>query len=296
MRARWLPPEFDPGFYRKCKPYLASAPNDVLEREFRAYGLKSGTPGSFLCYRENIKKFLEGAAHSILEIGPGGHPDFRGPKVKYLDIFTTAEMRARYGDKGDPPEIDYTVADMLAGGIPGTFDAVYSAHNFEHQVNPILHIASVAGLLNPNGLFVAVIPDRNFTFDYFRQPSTLADILSAPQSQTEHAPKSRLERFNRTHNNCYAHWLGDHGECEGTDEEVLDAFRDEADAAFQSLHAGVYEPESFKKIFGLLSKEGLLGLELLRVYNTPFLRNEFVTVFRKAGEAGPEAEQEPGAQ
>lgn len=293
MRARWLPPEFDPGFYRKCKPYLASAPNDVLEQEFRAYGLMSGTPGSFLCYRENILKFLDGAASSILEIGPGGHPDFRGPKVKYLDIFTTAELRARYGDKGAPPEIDYTVAEMLAGAIPCTFDAVYSAHNFEHQVNPILHIASVGRLLNPNGLFVAVIPDRNFTFDYFREPSTLADILSAPQSQTEHAPKSRLERFNRTHNHCFAHWLGNHGECEGTDEEILAAFRG-GDEAFLSLHAGVYEPASFKKIFGLLSREGLLALELLRVYNTPFLRNEFVTVFRKAGpgaaEQGPETE------
>lgn len=283
MRARWLPPEFDPGFYRKCKPYLADAGDDVLEQEFRNYGVASGTPGSFLCYRENIIKFLNSAADSILEIGPGGHPDFRGSKIKYLDILTTAEMRARYGGEGNPPEIDYTVEELAHQTIPLRFDAVYSAHNFEHQVNPLLHIASVSHVLNPNGLFVAVIPDRNFTFDYFRLPSTLTDILTAPCSQTEHGAKARLERFNRTHNNCFAHWFGNHGEPEGTDEAILAAFTEETDAAFLSLHAGVYEPESFKRIFGFLSRKGLLKLELLRVYNTPFLRNEFVTVFRKPG-------------
>ena len=294
MRAPWLPPEFDPGFYRKCKPYLADARNDVLEREFRNYGVASGTPGSFLCYRENIIKFLESAADSILEIGPGGHPDFRGAKVKYLDILTTAEMRARYGGEGNPPEIDYTVEELANKTVPLRFDAVYSAHNFEHQVNPLLHIASVSHVLNPDGLFVAVIPDRNFTFDYYRSPSTLTDILTAPHSQTEHGARARLERFNRTHNNCFAHWFGNHGERGGTDEEVLAAFTEEKDSAFLSLHSGVYEPESFRRIFGFLSRKGLLALELARVYNTPFLRNEFVTVFRKPGATRPSTKGEAG--
>lgn len=280
MRKQQLPPEFDPGFYRTCKPYLANAPDSLLAQEFREFGIKSGTPGSFLCYRENVRNFLNEAADSILEIGPGAQPDFRGPHVKYLDVFTTAQLRERYAGN-ETPEIEYSLSQLVNESIPERFDAVYSAHNFEHQVNPVRHIQSVGKLLNPNGLFVAVIPDKNFTFDYFRETSTLTDVLSSPDTQTEHSLKSRLERFNRTHNNCYAHWFGNHGVREETDEEILSAYATRNDPVFMSLHVGIYEPESFKRIFGLLSRKDMLGLELLRVYNTPFLRNEFVTIFRK---------------
>lgn len=291
MRARWLPPEFDPGFYRKCKPYLADARDNVLEQEFRKYGLASGTPGSYFCYRKNIIKYLDSVAGSILEIGPGGHPDFLGARVKYLDVFTTGEMEEKYGGEGKPPRIDYSLDDLVRGIIPQRFDVVYSAHNFEHQINPVHHIASVAKILAPNGLFVAVIPDRNFTFDYFRTPTTLTDILSAPASQTRHTAKSRLERFNRTHNNSFAHWFGNHGMPEDRDEAIIADFAAGEAETFLSLHVGVYDPQSFRKIFGLLSAKGLLGLELLRVYNTPFLRNEFVTVFRKSDSTEGAVEQ-----
>lgn len=282
MKRFWLPPEFDPRFYRKCKPYLADFPDLVLEREFREFGTKSGTPGSFLCYRENVRNFLMKAASSILEIGPGGHPDFAGPNVRYLDVFTTDEMRERYSGEGSPPAIDFSLEQLASGTIPMKFDAVYSAHNFEHQVNPVMHIESVSKVLVPEGLFVAVVPDRNFTFDYFRPASTLADVLSSPASQTEHSLRSRLGRFNRTHNDCFAHWFGDHGENQEKADDILKAYEARDDTAFMSLHVEVYDPESFRLVFGTLSRRGLLVMELLRVYNTPFPRNEFVAVFRKS--------------
>lgn len=50
---------------------------------------------------------------------------------------------------------------------------------------------------------------------------------------------------------------------------------------FESQHVMTFEPDSFKKIFTLLSNKGLIKLDLLRVYNTPFLKNEFVSVFQK---------------
>lgn len=286
----FFPPEFDAGFYRKCKPYLAGMPDALLEQEFREFGIRSGSPGSFFCYRENIVGFLAKIGKLILEIGPGGHPDFTGNKVKYLDIFTTEELRERYSSSGGtPPQVDYTVNDLVAGAIPDKFDVVYSAHNFEHQVNPVKHIASVAGILKSGGCFVAVIPDKRFTFDYFRNTSTLAEILGAPDSQTEHSLVTRLNRFNRTHNNCPVHWFGEHGQSEKTEESILAEYSARDDNAFLSLHAHVFDPDSFRQIFGLLSERKLIALELLRVYNTPFLRNEFVTVFRKTDDEPAES-------
>lgn len=284
MKQLDLPKEFDPVFYRKCKPYLAQFPDKALELEFRQYGMKSGAPGSPLCYRENVKRFASGAAESILEIGPGAKPDFTGENVRYLDAFTTEEMKIKY--PGCSITIDYSLEELAEGRIDAKFDVVYSAHNFEHQVNPILHINSVARLLNPGGLFIAVIPDKNFTFDYFRETSSLTDILSAPDSQTRHTLKSRLERFNRAHNDCGAHWLGYHGEPDIKEDELIREYQTRENNEFLSLHAGVYEPESFRRIFSLLSNRKIVNLVLKRVFNTVFMRNEFVTIFQKESASG----------
>lgn len=281
----FFPPEFDPAFYRKSKPYLVSLTDDILKKEFTEYGIKSGSPGSILCYREKVVQFIEKIGKSILEIGPGGHPAFRGNNVKYVDVFTTEELKKKYASPDDrPPNIDYSLDEFVNGSINEKFDVVYSAHNFEHQINPVRHIGNVANVLHSNGYFIAIIPDRNFTFDYFREKTTLADILAAPDSQTEHTLRSRLIKHIRTHNNCIEHWFGNHGEMEGTDEDVIAEYLVRDDKTFQSLHVNVFDPISFKQIFGLLSARNLLDLELIRVYNTPFLRNEFVTVFRKKEE------------
>lgn len=280
-----LPPEFDPEFYLQCKPYLTGASEELLEREFRELGIRSGSPGSPLCYRKNILKYLRKRGGAILEIGPGCRPDFRrdkGDNVKYLDVFTAEEMREKFVAQEEPPKIDYLLEELTAGNIHETFDLVYSAHNFEHQINPVLHIMDVGKILKPGGLFVAVIPDKNFTFDHFRELSTLTDILSSPPSQTVHSLRTHLLCYNRTHNNCVVHWIGNHGAPKNTDEAVITKYTSERDTEFRSLHVHVFEPDSFRHIFGLLSTKNIIPLQLMRVYNTPFACNEFVAVFCNA--------------
>lgn len=279
-----LPPEFDPAYYSRMRPYLPPNP-ELLRREYELYGKKSGAPGSFFCYRENVLKIFGKIAGPVLEIGPGHAPDFVGENVRYLDIVSGEEFSAqnpdvpeRNGGMGVP---DYGLDDLAHGRIAERFDLVYSAHNFEHQANCVMHLNSIAGILNPGGYFVAVIPDRNFTFDYYRSASTLIDILSAPKSQTRHSIRTAMSSRITTLNDSVRHWLGEHGESRLSDESAVESWIKGDDTELKSQHVNTFAPDSFRSIFGILSDKGVVELELLRVYDTPFPRNEFVTIFRK---------------
>lgn len=279
-----LPPEFDPAYYAKIKPYLPLNAAG-LQKEFELYGKKAGAPGSFFCYRENVLKVFSKIRGSILEIGPGHGPDFTGDNVKYLDIVSGEELRRLYPElpdrNGGAPEIDYQLSELAEGKISERFDLVYSAHNFEHQANCVLHLNSIAEILNPGGYFVAVVPDKNYTFDYYRQVSSLIDILSAKKSQTRHSLRTQMSARVTTHNDVAMHWFGYHGESTLNDESVVESYLAGEEKDFASHHVNAFDSDSFKSIFGLLAKKNIISLSLLRVYNTPFLRNEFIAIFQK---------------
>lgn len=281
-----FPPEFDPAYYGRIKSYLPTKPN-MLRAEFDLYGKKSGSPGSHFCYRENVLKALGKINGPVLEIGPGHAPDFIGDNVKYLDIVSREELQKLYPElperNGGAPRIDYLVQELAEGKITDKFDLVYSAHNFEHQANCVMHLNSIAEILNPGGYFVAAIPDKKFTFDYYRNTATLVDILSAPGSQTAHSMRTRMESRVTAHNDALKHWLGIHGESNINDDSVIETYLEGDERVFKSHHVNAFEPDAFKSVFGLLSRKGIVKLDLLRVYNTPFARNEFMVVFRKNG-------------
>lgn len=282
-----LPLEFDPVWYRKMRPYIRLN-DEGLRLEFEKFGKKAGVPGSPFCFRENILSVFRKINGPILEIGPGHAPDFIGDNVRYLDIVRQEELQKLYPElpdrNGGAPVITWLIQDLAEDKITAKFDLVYSAHNFEHQTNPIMHINSVARILNEGGFFLAVIPDRNYTFDYYRQNSTLVDILDASKSQVRHNLRSTLLSRTTTHNDSVRHWFGDHGESKLSDDWIIERYNKAQSESeeFSSQHVMTFDSDSFKEIFGLLSDKKLLDLNLLRVYNTPFLRNEFVAVFQKS--------------
>lgn len=279
-----FPPEFDPAYYSRVKPYLPHN-RTLLQQEFELYGKKSGTPGSFFCYRENVLKVFGKLCGQILEIGPGHAPDFTGDNVKYLDIVREEELSSLYPGlpekNGGAPHIDYLLSDLVDGQISERFDLVYSAHNFEHQANCVMHLNSIADILNPGGYFLAAIPDKNYTFDYYRQTSTLIDVLSAENPQTMHSMRTLITPTMTTHNDTAQHWFGYHGESKLSNEAAVNAYINADRNTFQSKHVWAFDADAFRTIFRILSEKGIVKLKLLRTYNTPFLRNEFMTIFQK---------------
>jgi predicted SAM-dependent methyltransferase len=62
--------------------------------------------------------------------------------------------------------------------IGGNLDYVISSHSIEHIVDLLGFIKSCSNILKPEGVFNLAIPDLRYTFDFFRNPSSLGQVLS----------------------------------------------------------------------------------------------------------------------
>ncbi len=69
----------------------------------------------------------------------------------------------------------------------------------------------MAEILEPGGYFLAVIPDKNFTFDSFRPLTTLTGTPATPP-QTTHRLRTAMSSRVNTHNNAGRQWLCRHGQ------------------------------------------------------------------------------------
>lgn len=281
-----IPKEFDLAFYKTCKQYLKLDDKEI-EKEFLLYGIPSGTPGSSFCYKENIINFFY-EKRPILEIGPGSRPAFSGDDVFYCDVLNSEELLVRARKQNQPidltpKKIHYHPRDLENVELKNKFDLVYSAHVIEHQLNIIEHFKAISDVLKDGGLYVAIVPNKNFTFDYFREVSTLEDILSDEFKKEKHTLRTILQSLNRAHNNSLAHWKNGHGtENVDSEKEVVQKYLQYSkEGGYESLHAWVFEPSTFKNIFTILYVNKIIPLRLLRCYNTPYGLGEFCTIFVK---------------
>lgn len=63
--------------------------------------------------------------------------------------------------------------------IDEKFNIVFSSHNIEHQPNFIQHLNEVYDILEDDGLFIFLCPDYRYIFDFYRNPSTIIDMILA---------------------------------------------------------------------------------------------------------------------
>ena len=124
-----------------------------------------------------------------IEIGPLAMPLIRKSEgdIRYVDCADQATLKAKYHD--DPNvdienivEIDgiwgeQTLAECFAGEPP--FDYVVASHVIEHVPDMIGWLQEIAEVLRPGGSLYLAVPDRRFTFDYFRRTSALAEFVGA---------------------------------------------------------------------------------------------------------------------
>ena len=111
----------------------------------------------------------------VLEIGPFLKPFIRGDNVKYLDVMNLDDLKERakkinfhYNPNYIPSQIDYVISNEDYSVINEKFDAVFSSHLIEHQVDLIHHLQQVEGLLEENDSYFLCIPDKRYCFDHFK--------------------------------------------------------------------------------------------------------------------------------
>jgi SAM-dependent methyltransferase len=107
--------------------------------------------------------------------------------IFYADHELTPGLRAKYAE--DPAveienivEVDFQLGEAsLAQTISAhaDFDYVIASHIVEHVPDVVTWFREIAEVLRPGGVLSLVIPDKRFTFDYLRAPSTPSELIEA---------------------------------------------------------------------------------------------------------------------
>lgn len=294
-----FPAEFDAALYvgHPANTDLAGFGPDEARTHYQRYGQNAGRICGAVEARKHFLALIPKDV-ALLEIGPFCNPCFRRPHhdVRYLDAFTSEELRAQVRKLGWPledkvPEIDY----VWSGGsyqslIDERFDVVFSSHNIEHQPCLVTHLNDVASLLRPGGRFFLNVPDKRYCFDHFRPESTIVEALDAyAERRTRHTARMVLAgRMLLTHNQPDAHWRGEHGN--DPRKRVVDAayarnVRTQLDVltrqtGYVDAHAWQFTPDSFRLLIDLLHAANLITLGIERVYPTVRPYNEFHAILR----------------
>lgn len=288
LSADTLPQEFSADTLRARHPDLQPFDDAALRVHFETHGRSEGRIAAEASLRENLIGLIDPGL-KILEIGPFCQPVFVGPTVRYLDVLDAEGLRKRAAETGldasrCPTEIHYTRGLSEAAGEG--FDIIFSSHNIEHQPDLIGHLNEAAAALSTTGLYVLLIPDKRYCFDHFLPETTVAEIIEAHlQKRSVHAPRHVIEHIALTcHNDTVAHWKGEHGtRPDGTDGRLPGAIARISAAGddYIDVHAWKFSPAILRNVMSVLSGSGLVSMEVARIYDTPWGRNEFGVVLQR---------------
>jgi SAM-dependent methyltransferase len=177
-----------------------------------------------------------------LEIG-ALHLPLRTPrraKVRYVDRLPVEDLRAEY------PELaawDLTDVDVIDNGelletIPEeSQDFIVANHFLEHCEDPIKTIGTHLGKLRSGGVLFYAVPDKRYTFDYFREITPLEHMIA---DNAEGPERSRAEHYDEWSRKIIVE--------NGSSEEEARAWARELEAAKYSIHMHVWTQAEFLKM------------------------------------------------
>ena len=315
-------PEFDADYYRNSHAELNVFSDDALKEHAKRFAVEQGRSTCIYDRREYLQKILQDMidAHKLkaLEISPWDNAFLYGKNVKYFsveDVETLRKSALEAGRHHDniPERIDFVSPNGDLSVVDETFDIVLSSHVIEHCPDLIEHLRGVSRILNKGGLYILLIPDKRYCFDYYHPESTVAEVIDAFANERKIPRLADVinQGFMCTHNNSVLHWLGHHGERYGYRNTPLDEdlkvevmgeyFSDDgkgisrekflpliekyskalAQGEYISAHNWRFTPDSFRYIINLLNALEFIDLPLYRCCHTIWGRNEFLAMLEK---------------
>jgi SAM-dependent methyltransferase len=115
-----------------------------------------------------------GALHNPLKVP-------RNVRVSYVDRMTVDELRKQYPELQREKLVTVDVVDNgeLLATIPDSSQSFVIANHFiEHCENPLLALDNMLRVLRPQGVLYLAVPDKRFTSDVDRPPTTLDHVLA----------------------------------------------------------------------------------------------------------------------
>lgn len=279
--------------YREKHKDLQHFNEHDLHQHYLNHGIEEGRISCELTHKNDLALFVTNNFDSCLEISPFHNPTLKGNNVKYFDVFNKQEL-IEVAKKNNLthlidniPEIHFVNSDANLKSIEEKFNIVLSCHSIEHTFNLVKHLNDVEYLLNPNGYYVVICPDKRYMFDHFIKETTIADVLgSYYDNQTKHTLKSLIEhRVLTCHNDCGLHWNKNHGisilneHGVSTITNAINEFNNTK--GYIDVHALQFTPNSFASIINNLIQLNLINFKIHRIYHSLYNSNEFYAVLQK---------------
>jgi len=238
--------------------------------------------------RNYIDKIINTTGLSILEFGAFDNPTFRremGDSVWYIDYFSSDELKEMHNDNPRRNfdllvDVDYVVKSHdFTADIEKKFDLLVANHVIEHVPDIIYWLQQLEQILNSQGKIFLSIPDRRYTFDYFRPVSLATQMIRAHREGLRRPDQWQLlEHF-------YYHQKVDpvklwNGETPGKFAPRFSLARamemaERKKNDYNDAHCWVFTPESFKQCIADLKSAKLHGLSIVELEKTQKNSNEF---------------------
>jgi len=241
--------------------------------------------------REFLVRALGEIEASVLEVGALDNPTFlpEEGEVAFADFFTQDESRARHRDaKFHNAErivpVDYVLRDTTLGAaVDRRFDLLIANHVLEHLPDPIRWLQDAAGIADR--VFLSV-PDRRYTFDYFKPENDAADWIEAYREQRVKPNFTQVLRHLYYHAGLRGDmaWKGEIPADHLHRFTMTEAMRraEDSEAGYMDVHCWVFTVDSFKTLLRDLEDTGLLDWRVQRLEAPLTGENEFRVLLERA--------------
>lgn len=241
----------------------------------------------FLCRR------LRTLDLTVLEIGALDNPTFIKSElgVYYADFFSQEESQARHArghrSASQIVPVDFVLRDStLSRKVSIHPDLTIANHVIEHIASPIDWLQEVRSFNSLGGYLFLSVPDKRFTFDYFKPLTDAVDWLRA------HDEQLTVPTFYQILRHLYYHAGVDAAKAweKNLPEDHLhrisfpDAIAKARSlcATYTDVHCWIFTYESFCNLFRDLEGTGLIPWKILDIADVEQGSNEFRVLLQAA--------------
>jgi len=250
-------------------------------------------PELVLQRRAFLYRHLHLEIRSTLEIGALNTPTIRPGECQtsFLDWFHTDELRARHQDNprvnvADLVDVDNVVKSRdYADYVIEAVDLMIANHVIEHVPDPIHWLDQARQCVKPDGRLFLSVPDRQYTFDYFRRESDAVDLVEAYLDKRERPTSADIAR--------HLYYLTDitHSEIWDTGPplrfnsrmdfaEALSRARSLAEV-YTDVHVWVFTSVTFRHLFNALRESGHVQWQIVAFEDVQPGQNEMRMLLRQ---------------
>jgi SAM-dependent methyltransferase len=231
---------------------------------------------------------------SGLEIGPLDRPLVKREgqrEIFYADHASRTVLQNKSSNDPnvsveDIPDIDYIISPLPLT-LGRKFDYIVASHVGEHVPDLLGWLKALLMWLNPDGILILALPDKRYTFDCYRELSTVGQLIEAfLQQRRRPSISSVYDAFSRSvRADAWALWEGvpppQPFENIYSPELALQlAIETHEKDDYRDVHCWVLTVDSFRQMLEELRKLDLLDFEWVRLIHPQKYQLEFIVSLR----------------